>query len=266
MKAGTRLLMILVFTLTLVMQTSAGGFGEPSNSCGIWKKQFSAGLHLISFPLLPENTQIDSVIGNQLPGGASAENACQLFTINNGEYISSYFSSTSNRWIGDVDTIHYSTAYWLEIPSQHDMIEITLVGAAMDIDSTIIGEYDETGIFMVASPSVFTISLANAGLTSSGMSANTLLPRADRILNWNEDSLLPSWNNGSIWDGQPFNIEPWKGYLLEIGPNNSGFTWIYETPDNILDIPIIRNDSSYGSRFLNFKINRKAEKSVGGLE
>jgi len=233
-------------TFSIAVDSSyAGGFGESSNCCAIWSHTFSAGKHLVSFPVLPSPPTLENTFEYQLPGGDSWDNSSRILELTENGYIGSFYNYSTYDWEGDINTLDTKKAYWLIIPPNSHDVKITLIGASILRDTLTQGEFTQ-GIHLVAAPEIYPVSIAASGLIESGIGFDDNVAFSDKIYRWNGVELVKTWfseSNGI--EGENFNLAPWSGYILELTPSNEGFIWFYEGQEN-LSFPVTNNYGDTG--------------------
>jgi hypothetical protein len=231
--------LILISGSSLVSTVFASGLGNPSNAAGIWHMEFEPGKHLISFPILPENAQVLFVLGHQFPGADAEENATTITTIEEGQYISSYYNSVFHNWYGDISALYLNKGYWINIPGD-ETISLTLIGAALERDSVDMGNLEQ-GFNLVSAGMIYPLSIAATGLIESGFQQGEYFPQSDKVFSFNSETndMRTSYPiNGRGWRGYGINLTPEKGYLIEVS-NETAINWIIERPEGILNTIIV---------------------------
>lgn len=229
--AGQNLRRIAFLPLLFLMMTGSptgvqgGDFGAPSNLAGIWKMEILPGTHLISFPLLPENASVTSLLADHFPSGDTYEEATRIATIGEEGYQSSWYNSTGSYWAGTLHQLDPEKAYWLVIPEGSDPVALTLVGQSLGGDTVSVGTISE-GMNLVAAPVPYAVTLAASGLIESGFKHSPMVMNADRVSSADPAGFLTAWaTDGSNWNGDHFLLEPEKGYVLWRAPGEGGFDW-----------------------------------------
>ena len=227
---------VLLFTLLLPGLSRAGEFGVPSNMAGIWKINLEPGIHLISFPLLPEVASVTGVLGDYFPDGATYAEATRLVTLEDGEYKAAWYNSAGPLWSGTLLFVDPHKAYWLIIPGDSGLISLPLVGKSQLADSSDMGMI-EPGMSLVAAPMPYQVAFAGSGLVSSGFHAGENMVAADRVYSWNGDEFLTAWPHSSQgWIGQFYQLEPEKGYIFWRGITRPSFHWLVPKPAGMAEL------------------------------
>jgi hypothetical protein len=215
----------VLFLLMLPSGTFAAGFGQPSNPAGVWEMTVSEGTHLISFPVLPQNATLMSVLGQQFPGGFFWEDATRVVGVHADTIAGSYFSNLTGEWVGDLVDLDANKAYWLIMPNGEPDIDLRLIGAAMTMAETAIDTLSP-GLNFVACPAIVPVTLAGSGLIESGCVPAAFAARADRVYTWSNDLLMPAWKHPDQgWVGAGFTFHPGKGYIIERASGDLDIEW-----------------------------------------
>ncbi len=225
--------LLLCFILYPVAGNSQGSLGDPSNLVGVWKMTLEPGTHLVSFPILPQNATVESVIGNQLPGGNSWENATRILTVDQQATRGSFFNDFNQTWVGTLHNLDQRKGYWLVIPEEAGSVQLTLIGAAIEKDTVNMGQMNP-GVNMVGTAYPYPTTLGQSGLVSSGMSSARYMVTADKVTTWDTGTLAPAWHTPNQgWQGSQFNLQPGSGYIVIVAPGNQGFNWVQPRPQII---------------------------------
>ncbi|MBZ0264762.1 hypothetical protein K8I28_08845 [bacterium] len=225
------LCIILILIVTVgVGNGYAQGFGTPSNVAGVWKMTLGTGTHLVSFPLLPENATLETVLGDQLPGGTEWENASWIQTFDGNSYIGSYYDSNQAAWVGDLTDLNLTQSYWMQIIGDQEGVTLELIGAALDAETISLGEM-RVGMNMISAGFPFPTSLAESGLIESSFASGSYEVTSDRIYSWSAGNLNSTWHSPSQgWQGTQSGFMPWQGYILVVAPGHREFEWERSRP------------------------------------
>jgi len=219
-----------LIALMLPWSVQGGDFGTPSNLGGIWRLTFTPGVHLISFPFLPQDASLDEVLGNGFPGATHWDEATRIVTIVNGEYIGAYYNVALERWFGNLTTLESQRGYWLILPEDSTPVSVTVAGVSAAQDAVRIEPLAE-GLNLVASPLPYPITLEASGLEASGLLRGDYLPLADRVYAWQQQRLAPAWvKTDGAWAGASFPLQPTRGYLIWRTPNRGALEWRLPEP------------------------------------
>ncbi len=224
------LLVLLAGATPLLAQ---GNFGDPSNLVGVWKMTLEPGTHLVSFPILPPNATVESVIGNQFPGGMEWEEATRILTVDQQAMRGSFFNSFNQSWVGTLHNLDQRKGYWLVIPDDAGPVQLTLIGAALEKDTVNMGQM-QPGVNMVGAAYPYPTTLAQSGLVQSGMSSARYIVTSDKVTTWDTGALAPAWHTPSQgWQGAQFALQPGLGYIVVVASGNQGFNWVQPRPQLI---------------------------------
>ncbi len=215
----------VLFMLMIPAGIFAAGFGQPSNPAGIWEMTVTEGTHLISFPVLPEDATLMSVLGQQFPGGFVWEDATRVVGVHADTIAGSYFSNLTGEWVGDLVELHANKAYWLIMPDGEPDVNVRLIGAALSMAETIIDTLSP-GLNYVVCPAIVPVTMAGSGLIESGCVPAAFVARADRVYTWSSDLLMPAWKHPvQGWIGAEFTFHPGKGYIVERATGDFDIEW-----------------------------------------
>lgn len=221
-----RLFIVMALIIIVPAAVFAAGFGQPSNPAGVWEMTLTEGIHLISFPVLPEGATITRVLGDQFPGGSVWDDATRIIGMRADAIVGSYYNDVTEEWTGDLVDLNISDAYWLVIPDGEPDVEIRLIGAALSMAETTIKPLSP-GMNYVACPAIVPVTLAGSGLIESGCVAANYAALADRVYTYSSDLLMPAWKHPTEgWIGAEFTFHPGKGYIVERATGEFDFDWI----------------------------------------
>jgi len=223
---------LMLLLLMLSHEASSQSFGPRSNIVGVWRMTLESEIHLISFPVLPEeNATVPGVFGEQLPGGISWENASRILTLNQDGYYGSFFNSETRQWEGTLVDLDYQHSYWLVLPPVIEPVRLELVGAVLEAQEIDMGTI-YPGMNLVGAGFPVPTSLAQSDLVESGFTGSSYRVTSDRVYSWSAGSLDPVWFdpvNG--WQGNWLNFEPGLGYIVVVAPGRDGFDWRRQFPE-----------------------------------
>ncbi len=200
----------------------------PSNTVGYWKFDVHPGFTQISFPLLPEDKSLDSVLNDQLTGASTPEQSDQIMRWNagSGQFQVAWYNSSSNSWEGDFTQLSEAESYWIYVQPDHPATQ-TIVASGSVIEEPwydmgqMVEGYNAVGsVWAVAAPVV------TSGL--DGFTGGLYLFLSDLIMSYDpgSGSYSYAWKDGSDqWQGSINMFEPIKGYWLYVAPGHTGFEW-----------------------------------------
>ena len=218
--------------------------------------------NLLSLPIIPKNTNIQILIGNQLTGAISEDMADRILKWDPSvqEYTEcawlvdtgGQFPEWDGKWIdcftyqlSDME-ISADTGFWVQ--NRHNEQNICLAGMVSNEERLIhVGQGWQ--ILGTTYPSGVTIN-GNTGLIESGASGSISEDMADRILKWDPSVqeytecawLVDTGGQFPEWDGKwidcftyqlsNMTLSPESGFWYQDRPP-AGFTWHYPKPYTI---------------------------------
>lgn len=152
---------------------------------GMIKLSLSEGFNLVSCPLMREDTDVNSVIGNQLTEGALPTLADRIHLFTGSGYEWTYLK-TGGIWsdwpsqAATTKTITPDKGYWIEVLAGHGVQDVYLVGGVPSEAQTFT---INPGFNLIGNPYPFYIPLtsANFNYSASGGQAGVLPTLADKI-------------------------------------------------------------------------------------
>ena len=214
------------------------------DTVGFEKRTLRTGRDLVSTPLLPFDTSLDSVIGDSLTGDANkfwADNIEKWDPLSL-QYLRAYYDSSDTQW-KDWDTslpasfsFDPDEGYWINIMSWHPEAEICFTGRVSPETREMPAA---PGRNLLGSTYPVEISLEESNLVGSGFTGHTVKFNSDTI-EWYDpaedtyhrvwyDTAAPGWKN---WDDVPATktFSPCEGFWVNILVFNPPFTWTYPKP------------------------------------
>ena len=232
---------IVLIAVCLLAGSSVAVKTSPSNEVGFRKLNISRGYNLVAFPVLPDDSDVDNVIGGQLTGAGSEEEADQIawYDPEAGEYVTAWYNSNSESWEGDLETLDERYGYWIFVPDNHPESQtIRIAGNTFEQQVADMGEM-QRGFNLISNPYALEAVLTQTGLTDAGMTGDEFLFNSDLLLTWDseQNAYLVSWidTDGEIHAGFE-SLEPDKGYWLYINPDHEGFAWEFPFPTEVDEI------------------------------
>jgi hypothetical protein len=220
----------------------------PSNTVGFWKLDVGRGYTQMSFPLLPSDKSVDNVLGDQLTGGTTPDDADQILRWNAaaGLYQMCWLNSQTGSWQGDFATLAEVSSYWIYVQPDHPAAQtIVTFGSVVESPTYNMGTM-APGYNAVGSVWAMPAAITNSGLT--GFLGGAYLFQSDLIMSYDAASsdYAYAWKNaGGNWQGNLTQFEPLKGYWVFIAPGHAGFNWTtYPQPTpatNSYVAPVILN-------------------------
>jgi hypothetical protein len=204
----------------------------------------SPGTHLISLPLKPFETGIDSLIADQLtpglPGGPNpAARGDRIYTQGQGygSPISySYYSSASASWEGGLGDMVFdqASAYYVEIYVGHPSKRLLITGEVPPVQPPIPGQ------FVVGNNLFGSLYPVSQDLDNMGFDATAGAPggpnRGDRVYQQypglGDQLIYGFYSSGTppVWAGTLQGTKPGYGSWFQIQSGHSGFQWVPPAP------------------------------------
>jgi parallel beta-helix repeat protein len=174
----------------------------------------TAGFNLFSIPVIPTDTSISSVIGNQLAGQTAY---IYSFSPASGWSIG-YYDDTAGAWKGTVTTIDPDKAYWIKITGA---VTLEVAGNLSTTDRT---------IALKGGSANFVGTAYNVTRTMAQTNLSSYITSADRIWGFN-NSWNPAIYSGGVWSGglNTTGFEPGRGYWV-IKNSAGDASWDYPKP------------------------------------
>ncbi len=197
------------------------------SQAAVYDKQFSltitppgakiplvASWNLISLPVIPQDTSINSVIGNQLAGQTAT---VYSYSPAGGWDVETYNGTT---WTGSVPSIEADKGYWILLGNAVTL-EVTGNLSQTDRYITLEGQSINPGFNLVGTAFNSTQTMAQTHL-------GDYVTSSDVVWGYNN-----GWNvetyNGATWTGSVPSFEAGKGYWV-IKNSSGNVTWDYPKP------------------------------------
>jgi hypothetical protein len=87
---------------------------------------FEPGVYYFRFLTLPGSNSPDSVLSNQLPGGAEWSLSTRIVTTDLPQPLGCYYDTSTNLWRGTLKELKIGRGYWLVIPRNVEPILVQL--------------------------------------------------------------------------------------------------------------------------------------------
>ena len=224
--------------LLLILISAAVGWAittDPSNEVGFWELNIQRGYNLVSFPVLPDGRDINVVIGSQLTGGASEDEADRVAWYNpeTGEFVTAWLNSESGEWEGDLGELSEFKGYWIFVPENHPEIQtVKIVGNVFEGSEADMGMM-QAGYNLIGNPYAVDVSVEQAGLVESGLEGGDYLFSSDILLDFDQEELqydLIYLDSEGNYQAGFETLEPDKGYWVYVHSNHEGFQWTMPFP------------------------------------
>jgi hypothetical protein len=227
---------LIVLIVVGMMASSAFAVkSSPSNEVGFWELNIQRGYNLVSFPVLPDNKDVDEVIGTQLIGAATEEEADRIAWYNpeSGDFLTAWLNSESGMWEGELQELSEIKGYWIFVPDNHPETQaVKIVGNVFEGSEADLGAM-HPGYNLVGNPYAANIPVEQAGMMESGMEGGDFLFSSDILLEFDQEELkynLIYLDTEGNYQAGFETLEPDKGYWVYVHPNHEGFQWTMAFP------------------------------------
>lgn len=236
------------------VQANAGGEVLFSfNTVGAFDLELNTGLNLVSLPLIPADSTIHTVIGDQLTGGENAAEADQLRMWNGQEYeIIWYYDGPvveyEGKWINSETGLESnrkldpSAGFWIEVQEDHVDQSVTLTGRVPTAPEREIAL--QQGFNFVGSCYPVVVPLNETELYEDGvMQGGVGSGEADIIRAWTgtgydqawvvdgtDSDLDGTWMDETGKEETTIQMRPGKGYIIWIKGDTPEDVWTYPNP------------------------------------
>src|SRR3989339_807991 len=189
-----------------------------------------AKLALISLPLIPNDTSIANVLGNQFEGaeGNDFTSADYIYYLEPGENSPQSFYN-GIAWQGKLTDIYPDKGYVFITQGGHPARTITVVGAVAQESRVIsIKRKSYTGLNLLGTAYPVSVFLQpdNTGLSGTSPKEGTGFDNADYIYTFETNSAPQAFYNGSNWSGKLNKLKIGKGYVY-IKQVDGEVNWTY---------------------------------------
>jgi hypothetical protein len=106
--------------LVCCLSAPTAGAEEP----GTMEVRLREGVQYLRVLSAPEETTVEQVFGDKLPGGTAWQRASRIVTADRPDPLGCYYDSEARRWRGSLERIEQGRAYWLALPpgaGQHQL-------------------------------------------------------------------------------------------------------------------------------------------------
>jgi parallel beta-helix repeat protein len=227
--------------------------GKDSNIVGMYKITAQEGMNLISLPLIPFSTALKDEIGPQVTGANNEGAADRIWVWNGTNYEFAWLvegtgnPSYDGKWYtGNSETaitLSADQGAWLQVRTGHGNQTVYLLGEVSSTDREIpliVGMNLVGSCYPVSVPLGDKLPI-DSNLWESGATGATNEGGADRVWSWTGSNYQFHWlveGAGPAYDGlwytgnnaSALQLEPGKGYWVQIRAGHSGFTWVYPKP------------------------------------
>jgi hypothetical protein len=194
---------------------------------GKFDYSFASGQsYLISLPVIPFDTSIDSVFGHQLTEGTPGT-ADKAYGSVGGTWPQAFLNATTHAWAGTLTTIEADQGYYIVINSANPSKAVSVAGKISNTDRSI---SLSNGSNLVGSAFPVSVPLNSAGMTAANGFTEGTPTTGDKAY----ESVGGAWpqaflnNTNHSWTGTFTTLEPGYGFYIIL--NGSGTTWHYVKP------------------------------------
>lgn len=220
---------------------------------GAYDVLMHTGLNLVSLPLLPADSTLHTVFGEQLTGGESSTTADQIRVWNGEEYeIYWYYEGPVVQYKGKLISsksglesglkLDPNRSFWVKIQDGHKDTVVTFTGR-VPLDSNRVITLAQ-GFNFVGSCYPSVVSLKDTELYQDGVVRGDVgSGRADIVRAWVDSTWVSAWvidGTGTELDGtwmdqsgrneSTIQFRPGEGYLIWIKGDNPNKVWTYPNP------------------------------------
>lgn len=220
---------------------------DSQNTVGMFKIAAQEGMNLISLPLVPFSSALKDIFDMQVTGSDNEGNSDRIWIWNGINYeiawlVDGVGAPYDGQWYtqnGPTSiTLGADQGAWLQIRPGHGSVDIYLLGEVSTTKRTI---SLKEGMNLIGSCYPVSVPLTNTNLWESGLLGADNEGTAGRIWNWLDDRYEFYWlvdGVGASYDGKWFkhnaetnaNLEPGKGFWVQIREGQPAFQWIYLKP------------------------------------
>lgn len=223
------------------------------DTVGAFDVTLHSGLNLVSLPLIPADSTIHTVFGEQLTGGESAPTADQIRIWNGEEYdIIWYYEGPvveyKGKWINDKTGLESgkkldpNRSFWVKIQEGHTDNVVTLTGQVPTDSNRVIQLNKGYNFVSSCYPSV--VSLEESELNQDKVVKGGIgSGKADIVRAWADTTYISTWVvdgastelDGTWMDESGKNkstieFRPGEGYIIWIKGDNPEKIWTYPNP------------------------------------
>jgi hypothetical protein len=223
------------------------------DTVGAYDVTLHSGLNLVSLPLIPADSTIQAVFGEQLTGGESSTTADQLRIWNGEEYeINWYYKGPvveyNGKWINAMTglesgkKLNPNQSFWVKIQEGHTATHATITGRVPTDSNRVIPLNKGYNFVSSCYPAVVSLSeseLYQDKVVKGGVGSG----KADIVRAWADTTYTSTWvvdGTGTDLDGtwmdesgknkSTIEFRPGGGYVIWIKGDNTEKTWTYPNP------------------------------------
>jgi hypothetical protein len=222
---------------------------DSENSVGMFRISAQEGMNLVGSPLVPMGSSPEELVGGQLTGANNEGDADRLWVWNGTNYEFAWLVEGTGPpfdgtwYTGSTPTtitLEADQGFWIQIRSAHGATDVFLLGEIADGDRVI---PLDVGMNLVSPSCPVGRALGDQGTADSNLWENGATGAdnegdADRVWSWTGTNYQLHWlvddvdlaHNGLWYTGNnqsPMEIEPGKGYWVQVREGHDAFTWTY---------------------------------------
>lgn len=219
---------------------------------GAYSFNLKTGLNLVSLPLVPADSTVQAVFGDQLTGGEGSPQADQLRLWKGDQYYTVWYykgpAAPQGKWVDAAtgleskQVIDPNIAFWVKIQKGHKDSLVTVTGK-VPVDSNRVIRLAK-GFNFVGSCYPTVVSLKNTELYQDGVVKGGLgSGNSDIVRAWADSAYVSAWvvdGTGGPLDGTwmdqsgkketSIQFRPGAGYVIWIKGDRPNTVWTYPNP------------------------------------
>ena len=90
------------------------------------------GVFYLRFLTLPEQTELDTLLADQLPGGVQWQRSTRILTADQPEVLGAFYDSNENRWRGTLKEMKVGRGYWIVLPDNSPAVHLVIQDARIE--------------------------------------------------------------------------------------------------------------------------------------
>ncbi len=219
---------------------------------GAYDMQLRSGLNLVSLPLVPQDSTVQSVFGNQLAGGESSQTGTQIRLWKGDQYdiIWRYQgpAAPEGKWINaatgleSASRIDPISAFWIRLQKGQPDCRVTVTGLVPTDSSrkiTLAKGFNFVGSCWPKAVSLKSSKLYQDGVMKGGVGSGS----SDIVRAWADSAYVSAWvvdGTGTPLDGTwmdesgkketAIQFRPGEGYVIWIKGDRTNKVWTYPNP------------------------------------
>lgn len=117
-----------LFLVACLVTTVAGGITHAEDAT----LDLGPGVFYVRFLSLPDTTTLDTLLGDQLPGGVQWHRAARIQTADQSTVEGSFYDSNENRWRGTLSELKVGRGYWIALPDNSPAVHLVIQDARLE--------------------------------------------------------------------------------------------------------------------------------------